>query len=96
MYLRAPASIRAAADGLVEPPAPIMPPRVNADDPPARLEPHEKMRLRAAAFRATRLWPKPDPIGELISRELLAWEEFGYRFGRGLVMRLVEHVERQP
>ncbi len=32
---------------------------------------HEKMRLRAAAFRATRLYP--GPVGEMISKELLTW-----------------------
>jgi hypothetical protein len=56
---------------------------------------HEKMRLRAAAFRATRL--HPGPVGELVSRELLAWEDFGYRLGGGqLVMRLVDHVLKAP
>jgi hypothetical protein len=56
---------------------------------------HEKMRLRAAAFRVTRL--HPGPVGELVSRELLAWEEFGYRLGGGqLVMRLVDHVLATP
>ena len=55
----------------------------------------EKMRLRAAAFRVTRLYP--GPVGELLSRELLAWEEFGYRLGgRQLIMRLVDHVMTTP
>jgi hypothetical protein len=58
---------------------------------PAPMDHHEKMRLRAAAFRATRLYP--GPVGELVSRELLTWEEFGYRLGgEQLVMRLVDHV----
>ena len=52
---------------------------------------HEKSRLRGAAFRATRLYP--GPVGELISIELLTWEEFGWRLGDGgLVKRLVDHV----
>ena len=56
---------------------------------------HEKMQLRAAAFRATRLYP--GPVGELVSRELLTWEEFGYRLGGDrLVMRLVDHVLNAP
>lgn len=46
---------------------------------PVPINHREKTRLRAAAFRATRLYP--GPIGELLSRELLSWEEFGYRFG---------------
>jgi hypothetical protein len=55
----------------------------------------EKMRLRAAAFRATRLYP--GPVGELVSRELLIWEEFGYRLGgSALVMRLVDQVLKTP
>lgn len=55
----------------------------------------ERMRLRAAAFQATRVYP--GPVGELISRELFSWEEFGYRLGSAsLVTRLVDHIfERQ-
>ena len=55
----------------------------------------EKMRLRTAAVRVTRLYP--GPVGELLSRELLTWEEFGYRLGgRQLIMRLVDHVLTTP
>lgn len=55
------------------------------------MDPREKMRMRAAAFRVTRLYP--GPAGELLSREILTWEEFGYRLGGGqAVMRLVDHV----
>lgn len=62
---------------------------------PVPMDHHEKMRLRAAAFRATRLYP--GPVGEVLSRELLAWEEFGYRLGGGqLVMRLVDEVLKTP
>ncbi len=62
---------------------------------PAKMDHHEKMRLRAAAFRVTRLYP--GPVGELLSRELLTWEEFGYRLGGGqLVMRLVDDVLEAP
>lgn len=62
---------------------------------PEPMDHHEKMRLRAAAFRATRLYP--GPVGELVSRELLTWEEFGYRLGGDqLVMRLVDHVLHAP
>jgi hypothetical protein len=62
---------------------------------PAPMDHDEKMRLRAAAFRATRLYP--GPVGELLSRELLTWEEFGYRLGgEQLVMRLVDHVLEAP
>ncbi len=62
---------------------------------PAPMDHHEKMRLRAAAFRATRLYP--GPVGELVSRELLTWEEFGYRLGgQALMRRLVAHVHDTP
>ncbi|SHL02708.1 hypothetical protein SAMN05443637_116125 [Pseudonocardia thermophila] len=62
---------------------------------PVPMDHHEKMRLRAAAFRATRLYP--GPVGELVSRELLTWEEFGYRLGgNALVMRLVDQVLKSP
>ena len=62
---------------------------------PVPMDHHEKMRLRAAAFRATRLYP--GPVGELVSRELLTWEEFGYRLGgSALVMRLVDQVLKSP
>lgn len=62
---------------------------------PVLMDHHEKMRLRAAAFRSTRLYP--GPVGELLSRELLTWEEFGYRLGgRQLVMRLVDHILKTP
>jgi hypothetical protein len=51
----------------------------------------ERMKLRAAAFRATRVFP--GAVGELISKELLAWEEHGFRLGgHGLVRRLVDAV----
>lgn len=60
-----------------------------------RMDHHEKMRLRAAAFRATRLYP--GPVGELLQRELLTWEEFGYRLGGTmLVMRLVDVILKTP
>jgi hypothetical protein len=62
---------------------------------PVPMDHHEKMRLRAAAFRVTRLYP--GPVGEMLSRELLTWEEFGYRLGGGqLVMRLVDHILKTP
>ena len=55
----------------------------------------EKMRLRAAAWRVTRLYP--GPVGELLSCELFSWEEFGYRLGGSqLIMRLVDHLLQAP
>ena len=40
---------------------------------PVPMDHHEKMRRPAAAFRVTRLYPVA--VGELLSRELLTWEE---------------------
>jgi hypothetical protein len=64
---------------------------------PTPMDHHEKMRVRAAAFRATRLYP--GPVGELVSRELLTWEEFGYRLGHGnraLINAAVDHILKTP
>lgn len=61
------------------------------------MDAEQKTRLRAAAFRATRLYP--GPVGELLSKELLTWEEFGYRLGHGghsLILRLVDHILKAP
>jgi hypothetical protein len=41
--------------------------------------PHQdKIRYRAAALQARRLYP--GPLGELVNRELSAYAEFGHRF----------------
>lgn len=62
---------------------------------PVPMDHHEKMRLRAAAFRVTRLYP--GIVGEVLSKELLTWEEFGYRLGtNGMIVRLVDHVLKTP
>jgi hypothetical protein len=56
---------------------------------------HEKSQLRAAA-RHARL-ALPGPIGELVSREITAYAEFGYRFGTdALVPRLAVQVLAMP
>jgi hypothetical protein len=60
-----------------------------------RMDQHQRMQLRTVAFRATRVYP--GPVGELLCRELLDWEEFGYRFGGGaLVTRLIDHLSSAP
>jgi hypothetical protein len=57
----------------------------------ARMDHQQRMRLRAAAFQATLVYP--GPVGELLRRELMDWEEFGYRFGGGaFIERLIDHV----
>ena len=61
---------------------------------PARMDLHEKMRLRRAAFQVTRL--DLGPVGEMVAKELLAWEEFGWRLaGEGIIARIVDWVEKQ-
>lgn len=60
-----------------------------------RLDVNEVNRYRSAASRATRVYS--GPVGELISRELLAFVDFGYRFGSAVLMRnLADHVMNQP
>jgi hypothetical protein len=60
-----------------------------------RMDRHQRMRLRTAALRAAQVYP--GPVGELLCRELLDWEEFGYRFGGGaLVTRLTDHLLSAP
>jgi len=69
---------------------PLASPAVPSDAPP-RLDHHERMRLRAAAFQARRVYP--GPVGELVSRELLDFEGFGFRLGgQGPINRLVAAV----
>lgn len=64
-------------------------------DPPVALDHYEKMQIRQAAFKATRIFP--GPIGEVLSREILTWEEFGYRFGSGSLMRrLIAEILKAP
>jgi len=54
-----------------------------------------RIRLRTAAARARRVYP--GPIGQLISREISNWEEYGYRLGgRGLIGAIVDQVMRTP
>jgi hypothetical protein len=53
----------------------------------------EKTRAREAALRARRLYP--GVVGEVLSSELLTWAEFGFRFGPGRTMALLQELERQ-
>lgn len=62
---------------------------------PVPMDHNERMRLRTAAIRVLRLYP--GPVGQLISEELLTWEEFGFRLGaKGLIQGVVDHVLREP
>jgi hypothetical protein len=76
----------------------------NIDPPPSRkpinnlpqpMDHGEKMNLRTAAFRVRKLLP--GPLGELLAREFMVWEEFGYRFGAGsIVQAAVTQVLNTP
>jgi hypothetical protein len=55
----------------------------------------EKQDLRAAAFKAQRVYP--GPVGALIYREIQDWVEFGYRFGNAsLIRQLRDAVMEHP
>lgn len=59
-----------------------------------KMDPHEMMRIRAAAYRATRVYP--GSVGQLIARELNAWVDFGEKFGGdGLIKGLVDDVMKK-
>ena len=52
---------------------------------------HEKARIRAAARQARRIYP--GDVGELVSRELIAYAEFGIRFSvDSLIPRLATQI----
>lgn len=75
------------ASGEPEPSPPVT-------DDLAKSDHHVHARLRLAAFHATRLYP--GPVGELISAELLAVEDWGYRLaGNSRAYRLTEHILAQ-
>ncbi|MEJ3653518.1 hypothetical protein WEH80_11090 [Actinomycetes bacterium KLBMP 9759] len=70
--------------------------RLYPGEPPVRgdaepLPSHDRARLRAAALHAKRIYP--GSLGELVSRELLAYADFGFGFGRdALIPRLASEV----
>jgi hypothetical protein len=65
------------------------PPPIRGDA--ATLQLHERSRFCAAALHARRIYP--GPLGELVSRELSAYAEFGYRLSSdGLIPRLASAV----
>jgi hypothetical protein len=53
----------------------------------------EKARALAAALRARRLYP--GIVGEVLSSELRTWAEFGFRFGPGRTIALMQELERE-
>lgn len=92
--------VYSAIDALTGRPRPATPAQSAVRDgapmvkPPA-LAPHEQSRVRAAAFRAKRLYP--GPVGELVARELTGWLDFGFRLDNaGMAARLVDHILKTP
>ncbi|MFR9807169.1 hypothetical protein ACL02T_33455 [Pseudonocardia sp. RS010] len=70
-------------------------PAHDEDDRPSRrratMPPDQRVLLRTAAMLAPERYP--GPVGELLARELLIWEDFGHRFGaHSLVSRLVAQI----
>lgn len=60
-----------------------------------RLEPSETARIRAAIVRARKIYP--EPVALLITNELTAWTDMGYRFGgAGLVIKLIKVIMDAP
>lgn len=82
----APPSPPPPAQTLTEPTAP------EPATPPDRMSRDDDRRMRHAAYTAIRLLPPA--IAELVSRDLMAWTEFGYALNSGgLAWRLVADVE---
>jgi hypothetical protein len=73
------------------PPAPGANPSGSGTGPGMRSEASDRARIREAAVRATEVYP--GPVGELLSRELLSWDQFGYRLGsRTTIMQIVDQI----
>ena len=69
--------------------------RALAGNPHERMGYRERVRLRAAALRAQTVYP--GPIGELIYRDLMAWDEFGFRLGaHSLIAQVIAQILPAP
>lgn len=68
---------------------------VTATDPAPYLAQHERERLKAAAYQATKLFP--GPIGEFLNRELRSWEVTGLKFDtQGLLAQTIAALLNAP
>ena len=75
---------------------PPLPPltRVEDGNPPAYMTTPERARVALAANRVNRLYP--GPVGAILSRELWAWQTFGWRLAHdALITKLVDHILEQ-
>jgi hypothetical protein len=58
---------------------------------PVRIDHHERGRIRAACSAARRMYP--EPVARVLSNELMAFDEFGYRWARpGVISPLIDHL----
>lgn len=77
------------------PAAPAKTGQAPGDNPPDRMESHERMRIRAAAFRITKV--HPGIPGQVLAEDLLCAEEFGYVLVNGSrLAELVTHALTAP
>ena len=89
-------AVHATLAGEPAPPARASAAHIPAPDdvdtgPLGRSETMDRALIREAAVRANQIYP--GPVGELLSRELLSWEQFGYRLGsRTSIMQIVEQI----
>lgn len=67
-------------------------------NPPRTMDQHEKLKLRSAAYRVrSQKLGLPEACAELLAREIMTWEEFGYRLGtNSLVKRAVDEIMKWP
>lgn len=67
-------------------------------NPPRRMDPHDKLKLRSAAYRVrSQKLGLPPAVAELLAREIMVWEELGYWLGTSsLVRRAVEEIMKWP
>lgn len=76
----------------VHEPAPASPARTGhalGDNPPTAMDPHERMQLRAAAFRITKVYP--GIVGSVLADDLLSAEAFGYVLANGSRLAQLSH-----
>lgn len=65
------------------------------DNPPEAMASHERMRIRAAAFRISQVYP--GIAGDILCEDLLTAEAFGYVLAKGSrLAELVTHALTAP
>lgn len=86
---------RAHPDSPPEPAPPAPGHRITPDNAPQVAAAHERMQLRAAAFRVTKLYP--GIVGDVLADDLLAAEQIGFRLANGSrLAELTRHALNAP